>query len=122
MIGYWVHFDNEGRASHFSGIPFKDAEWVEGVDDKTLITHKRVEGEWVIREPVVSVAQKDESSLQAAREAAEQNRDSILRLTLAAEADPLFFKWQRGEATKEEWLAKVEEIKARCPKPENTVL
>jgi predicted ATPase len=31
----------------------------------------------------------------------------------AQEADPLFFKWQRGEATKEEWLAKVEEIKAR---------
>ncbi|MFO0447955.1 MAG: hypothetical protein ACK52I_04575, partial [Pseudomonadota bacterium] len=29
------------------------------------------------------------------------------------ESDPLFFKWQRGEATKEDWLAKVEEIKAR---------
>lgn len=29
------------------------------------------------------------------------------------EADPLFFKVQRGEATHAEWLAKVEEIKAR---------
>jgi len=28
-----------------------------------------------------------------------------------AEADPLFFKWQRGEGTEEEWLAKVNEIK-----------
>lgn len=33
------------------------------------------------------------------------------------EADPLFFKYQRGEATKEEWIAKVDEIKARFPDP-----
>jgi hypothetical protein len=32
-----------------------------------------------------------------------------------AEADALFFKSQRGEATLEEWQAKVEEIKARFP-------
>lgn len=31
------------------------------------------------------------------------------------EADPIFFKWQRGEATQAEWLAKIEEIKARWP-------
>lgn len=33
-----------------------------------------------------------------------------------AEADPLFFKYQRGEATEQEWLDKVAEIKARFPK------
>lgn len=33
------------------------------------------------------------------------------------EADPLFFKTQRGEATVEEWQAKVAEIKARFPYP-----
>jgi hypothetical protein len=33
-----------------------------------------------------------------------------------AEADPLFFKAQRGEATLDEWQAKVAEIKARIPK------
>lgn len=33
------------------------------------------------------------------------------------EADPLFFKYQRGSATKEEWLAKIDEIKARFPDP-----
>lgn len=33
------------------------------------------------------------------------------------EADPLFFKAQRGEATNDEWLAKIEEIKARYPYP-----
>ena len=33
----------------------------------------------------------------------------------AQEADPLFFKSQRGEATEAEWLAKVEEIRSRYP-------
>jgi hypothetical protein len=33
------------------------------------------------------------------------------------EADPLFFKAQRGEATVEEWQAKVAEIKMRYPYP-----
>jgi hypothetical protein len=33
------------------------------------------------------------------------------------EADPLFFKSQRGEVTKAEWTAKVAEIKARFPYP-----
>lgn len=45
---------------------------------------------------------------------ATQNR----RAAYIAEADPLFFKAQRGEATQEEWLAKIEEIKERFPKPE----
>jgi hypothetical protein len=34
-----------------------------------------------------------------------------------AEADPLFFKVQRGEATQQEWLDKIEEIRARYPYP-----
>lgn len=33
------------------------------------------------------------------------------------EADPLFFKAQRGEATFEDWEAKVAEIKVRYPYP-----
>jgi len=35
--------------------------------------------------------------------------------TYAAEADPLFFKSQRGEATAQQWQDKVAEIKARFP-------
>ena len=34
-----------------------------------------------------------------------------------AESDPLFFKAQRGEATMDEWLALVAEIKTRYPYP-----
>ena len=45
--------------------------------------------------------------------AAQRNRASAY----TAEADPLFFKAQRGEATIEEWEAKVEEIRTRYPYP-----
>ena len=34
------------------------------------------------------------------------------------EADPLYLKWQRGEATEQDWLDKIAEIKERFPKPE----
>lgn len=33
------------------------------------------------------------------------------------ESDPLFFKWQRGEATQQQWLDKIAEIRARYPNP-----
>ena len=37
----------------------------------------------------------------------------------AQESDPLFFKAQRGEATIEEWQAKVDEIRDRFPYSED---
>jgi hypothetical protein len=51
------------------------------------------------------------TALEPARIATENRRNAYI-----AEADPLFFKAQRGEATMEEWQAKVAEIKARFPK------
>jgi hypothetical protein len=35
----------------------------------------------------------------------------------ATEADPLFFKAQRGEVSMDDWTAKVEEIRQRFPYP-----
>lgn len=49
---------------------------------------------------------------QKRNDQAEANR----RAAYIAEADPLFFKAQRGEATVQEWQDKVAEIKARYPK------
>jgi hypothetical protein len=51
------------------------------------------------------------TALEPARIATENRRAAYI-----TEADPLFFKAQRGEATIEEWQAKVAEIKARYPK------
>ena len=47
-----------------------------------------------------------------AAEKAEANRHAAY----VAEADPLFFKAQRGEVEQQVWLDKVAEIKARHPK------
>jgi hypothetical protein len=46
-----------------------------------------------------------------------QAAEAARKAAYADEADPLFFKAQRGEATLEEWQAKIAEIKARFPKP-----
>jgi hypothetical protein len=45
-------------------------------------------------------------------QAVKNAKDGRLRAYIS-ESDPLFFKFQRGEATKEEWIAKVDEIRQR---------
>lgn len=61
-------------------------------------------------------AKLDELKADAPRKAIR----SIRAAAYSSEADPLFFKAQRGEATLEEWQAKVEEIRNRYPYPEVT--
>lgn len=61
--------------------------------------------QWVT---VWTVRNKTTEELQAETEA---RRAKAYR----TESDPLFFKAQRGEATQQEWLDKVAEIKARYP-------
>ena len=39
------------------------------------------------------------------------------RQAYRAESDAIYFMWQRGEATEQEWLDAVQAIKARYPKP-----
>jgi hypothetical protein len=75
--------------------------------------------EWIGGDP-----QPTEAELQSAWDAyqAEGGTEKIeakekRAAAYAAEADPLFFKAQRGEATTDEWTAKVAEIKARFPYP-----
>lgn len=75
------------------GPVFDGGKWVEGYNVVPMTTEE--------------VAQRDAQQAEATR----QNRAEAYR----NESDPIFFKWQRGEATQEEWLTKVEEIKARFP-------
>lgn len=58
---------------------------------------------------------QDELNTEAATQAAQMR--IAKQAAYRDESDPLFFKAQRGEATMEEWLAKVEEIKARFVDP-----
>ena len=50
-------------------------------------------------------------TLQLPDKLAKENRAAAYKL----EADPLFFKAQRGEATQQEWLDKITEIQQRFP-------
>jgi hypothetical protein len=50
----------------------------------------------------------------AAKKAAEA--EASRKAAYIAEADPLFFKAQRGEIEEQVWLDKIAEIKARYPK------
>ena len=91
------------------------------------ISSLRPGAEWVLRGDVLewldeTQTQPSEAEIEAElqRLIAEQPRKEAEALRSAAyqsEADPLFFKSQRGEATKEEWEAKIEEIRARYPYP-----
>jgi len=64
----------------------------------------------------MSLIKVDQTKIAAQQlAAAEANRQAAY----TQEADPLFFKWQAGEGTKEEWEAKREEIRARYPYPED---
>lgn len=76
---------------------------------------KLVKGEWrqtwvVTDASAEEIAERKERALQTAKnQRAAAYRD---------EADPLFFKYQRGEASEQEWLDKVEEIRERFPYPD----
>jgi hypothetical protein len=46
-----------------------------------------------------------------------EEQEALRKAAYVAESDPLMAKMLRGDATKEEWLAKIDEIKARYPYP-----
>ena len=48
---------------------------------------------------------------------AKAEQEARRQAAFAAEADPLFFQWQAGEATEAEWKAKRQEIRDRYPYP-----
>lgn len=68
----------------------------------------------VIRRNPATLARIAAEARQQAREAVREAR----RTAFAAEADPLFFKVQRGEATSAEYDAAVAAIRARLPYPD----
>jgi len=75
-----------------------------------------IDGQWTQVWNVVSLS--SEEILQIQNESAEQIKQQR-QSAYQTEADPIFFKWQRKEATEQEWLDKVAEIKNKFPKPFN---
>lgn len=71
-------------------------------------------GAWTQTWNVIALTAEEIAQRQAQQAArVEAQRAEAYR----TESDPLFFKSQRGEATHQEWLDKVAEIKARYPNP-----
>lgn len=101
-------------AAHFDVYPVVLAE-VPSVDHtKNLIDSVELaNGVWTQKISIAdATAEEIAYRVQELNGLAQQNRASAYR----DESDPLFFKWQRGEATEQEWLSKIQEIKQRYPK------
>ena len=105
-------------AEEFGVYPVVPAEYPEVDYTKNVVeeTPNLINGVWYQDYTVVNATEEEiaqrklEINIQAEFNRAEAYRN---------ESDPLFFKWQRGEATQQEWLDKVAEIKVRFPKEEN---
>ena len=85
------------------------AEWVLRGDDLEWLDQTQTEP----TEAEIQ-AELDRLIAEQPRKIAQQQRATAY----TTEADPLFFKAQRGEATIEEWQAKVAEIRSRYPYPQ----
>jgi hypothetical protein len=91
------------------GYLLENPKWVcRGADEYTNY-------EWCDDRPQPSQAECDAiiPTLLAQREHNQIREQRHQAFTL--EADPLFFRTQRGETTDEEWLAKCAEIRSRYP-------
>lgn len=89
-------------------IPTYDPK-LQRVEESTPVL---VDNAWTQAWSVIELTTEELAQQQAEQLAqAEAQRAEAYR----TESDPLFFKAQRGEATQQQWLDKVAEIKARYP-------
>jgi hypothetical protein len=72
------------------------------------------EGQWVFEDIPQPEPEPEPEPLTPEQEA--EILEIQKRTAYQNESDPLFFKWQAGEATEAEWTAKRDEIRARYPK------
>jgi hypothetical protein len=116
-----VLFTKDGIPGWIGSDPREGSEPVEDLTVEFLAAHRRTaKGKWVERSPVEGAdpsAEEIAAQREAEYQAALAARDVALRQALACEADPLFFRWQRDEVGKDDWLAAVAAVKARFPKP-----
>lgn len=117
-----VLFTEDGIPGWIGDTPREGSERLDGLTVDFLASHRRTSrGKWVARAAPVQVEPTVEdlaAAAEAAYQAALADRDQAVRAALAAEADPLFFRWQREEATRDDWLAAVAAVKARFPRPD----
>lgn len=102
------------RLAEFDVYPVVAADYPQVDHTKNVVEEdpNLVNGVWYQDYTVVDASPEEIAQREAdMNNDAKQNRINAYR----DESDPLFFKWQRGESTQQEWLDKVAEIKARFP-------
>jgi len=90
---------------------YRDAEWTLEGDDYAGLT-------WLSDTPKPSQAELDAAWPQVQYQQQRAEIETQRRNAYTQEADPLFFSYQRGEATEQDWLDAVESIRTRFPYPE----
>jgi len=90
---------------------YPGAEWSLSGNDYDGLT-------WLSDSPKPSQAELDAAWPQVQYEQQRAAIETQRRNAYTQEADPLFFSYQRGEATEQDWLDAVESIRTRFPYPE----
>ena len=73
---------------------------------------------WLSDTPKPTQAELDAAWPAVQQAQAQAAVDAQRHAAYVTESDPLFFQWQAGEITEQEWLDKRAEIKTRYPNPE----
>jgi len=71
--------------------------------------------EWLDSSPKPSQSDLDSLWDSTKKSVFNRSQQDARSVAYRNESDPLFFKWQRGEATEQEWKNAVAEIQARYP-------
>jgi hypothetical protein len=91
-------------------LNYPEAQWTLDGDDYAGLT-------WLSDTPKPTKAALEKQWADVQYKTAVEKNDQARRNAYQTESDPLFFQWQRGEATEQAWKDKVAEIQARYPEP-----
>jgi hypothetical protein len=72
---------------------------------------------WLDETPKPSQAELDTLWSEVQAEQQMKQVEAQRKAAYTIESDPIFFQWQRGDATEQEWLDAVEAVKAKYPYP-----
>ena len=118
-VGQIVVEYNEGMTFALD-LPIEDGAYPEGEALDVLI--RQFLPVWVVeRKQAIASGVSNAESIKAVvvpkpvQPVQQPDAEVLRQMAYRTESDPIFFKAQRGEATMEEWLAKVADIKERYP-------
>ena len=89
---------------------YRDAEWTLNGDSYSGLT-------WLSDTPKPSLEDLEAEWAQVEYEAQYEAVQKQRQAAYQAGSDPIFFDYQRGEATEQDWLDEVEAIKTAYPYP-----